>query len=357
MPLTQASAARPLVSVVMCTYNSGAAVLEAVDSVLAQTYARVELVVVDDGSTDGTPERLRTYGDRIRLLEQANGGIARARNAGMDAARGDYLAWFDHDDICEPQRIEWQLACMQQRPELVLCSSDFSAFSAAGPVSASHAAKYYSMIHDTPGGLATLYGAEAEVPLPRSAAGAGLGTHALGDGLGVAVFHGHVFDALAQGNFVHPPTIMMTRALWEQNGHFDPTIRIQCDYEWLLRASRLGEFGHIQAPLLRYRVSPTQISSSRSTVQSAQDIIEVVNRIKQWDPAYYQAHAKALRRRMGNWRSDAASVLVSQNQSRARVLGLIAQSVRDGYFSRQSLTTAVKACLPARVLRALRPQG
>ena len=86
------------ISVIIPTYNYARFLAEAIDSALGQSYAPLEIIVVDDGSTDATSEVLAAYGDRIRVLRQKNQGVAMARNAGIAAARGDYLAFLDSDD-------------------------------------------------------------------------------------------------------------------------------------------------------------------------------------------------------------------------------------------------------------------
>ena len=96
----------PLISVIMPCYNAERFVAEAVDSVLNQTHQNVELIVVDDGSTDGSLEVLRSYGDRIRLLTQSNQGPYHARNRGLAHARGEYVAFLDADDW-------WSLHCLE----------------------------------------------------------------------------------------------------------------------------------------------------------------------------------------------------------------------------------------------------
>src|SRR6185437_11144924 len=97
---------RARVSVVIPTYNSGPLVTEAVESVLAQTLPAAEVLVVDDGSTDDTPERLAAYGERIRYLPQANQGVAAARNRGIREATGDLIAFLDADDVWHPRKLE-----------------------------------------------------------------------------------------------------------------------------------------------------------------------------------------------------------------------------------------------------------
>lgn len=103
MPAT--GAARGLISVVMPCFNAELFLAEAVASVLAQSYGNVELIVVDDGSSDGSKRALRAYGGRITLIEQANRGPYPARNAGLLRARGEFIAFLDADDYWLPKTL------------------------------------------------------------------------------------------------------------------------------------------------------------------------------------------------------------------------------------------------------------
>ena len=124
----------PLVSVVIPTYNQPAFLQAALDSVFAQTFKDYEIIVVNDGSTDDTGEQLGRYGDRIRLITQENQGIGRARNRGMDAATGRYIAFLDHDDLWHPEKLETQVAYMQEHPDCVGNSVPFEYSSTPGKV-------------------------------------------------------------------------------------------------------------------------------------------------------------------------------------------------------------------------------
>src|ERR1051325_7839947 len=103
----------PLVSVIVPTYNRANLLRETIESVLAQTYPNIELIVVDDGSTDETPELLKQYDDRLAYIRKQNAGGTAARNTGILAAHGEYLNFLDHDDLFLPTKIERQVKILQ----------------------------------------------------------------------------------------------------------------------------------------------------------------------------------------------------------------------------------------------------
>jgi glycosyltransferase involved in cell wall biosynthesis len=113
-----------LVTAVIPTYNYGRFVTQAVDSALAQTYGNVEILVVDDGSTDDTRERLAPYADRIRYLYQENQSVAAARNTGIRAAKGNLIAFLDADDLWHPHKLELQMRYLADHPAVQLVAVD-----------------------------------------------------------------------------------------------------------------------------------------------------------------------------------------------------------------------------------------
>lgn len=121
----------PRVSVIVTTYNHEAFIAEAVQSVLDQTYTDYELIVVDDGSTDGTVDRLTRFGERIRLIRQPNRGIASSRNAGIERAQGELLAFLDGDDLWEPDKLRSQVCAATQHPASGLIAVDGVQFDGA----------------------------------------------------------------------------------------------------------------------------------------------------------------------------------------------------------------------------------
>ena len=110
------ASAEPLVSAVIPAHDCDRYVGAAVRSALAQTHERLEVVVVDNGSTDGTADVLRAFGDSVRLVYEGRRGLGPARNAGAGAARGDYVAFLDCDDLWVPEKTEIQLAAFRTDP-------------------------------------------------------------------------------------------------------------------------------------------------------------------------------------------------------------------------------------------------
>jgi glycosyltransferase involved in cell wall biosynthesis len=110
-----------LISCIVPVFNGEKYLAEALDSILAQTYRPLEIIVADDGSTDGTAAAVAEYGSQICYLKQSNAGPATARNLGLSVARGDFVAFLDADDLWHPEKLERQAARFRARPELDYC--------------------------------------------------------------------------------------------------------------------------------------------------------------------------------------------------------------------------------------------
>jgi glycosyltransferase involved in cell wall biosynthesis len=114
----------PLVSVIIPTYNRSSLVLEAIDSVFRQTFTDFELIVVDDGSTDGTVEVFNPYKGRFVYCRQNNQGVSVARNRGLRLARGQWIAFLDSDDYWLPEKLETQIRFFSHTPEALICQTE-----------------------------------------------------------------------------------------------------------------------------------------------------------------------------------------------------------------------------------------
>jgi glycosyltransferase involved in cell wall biosynthesis len=182
----------PRVSVIVPVYNRPAYVREAVDSALAQDCpGGFEIVVVDDGSTDETPAVLASFGDKIRVVRQTNGGVARARNAGFAAARGEYFALLDSDDLWMPGKLAAQVALLDAHPDAAFAHSDVEEFFESGP----------------------------QTTWTRRP----------------AVATGEVLRTLLRRNVVHTMSVMLRRRSIEEVGDFDPRYPPCEDWDLWLR--------------------------------------------------------------------------------------------------------------------------
>jgi glycosyltransferase involved in cell wall biosynthesis len=128
-------AVTPAISVIMPVYNTEQWVGDAVRSILAQTFSDFELIIIDDGSTDGTLQAVRravSDDPRVIVMSQANTGIVGALNAGLAQARGEFIARMDGDDLCDPRRFELQIERLRSEPQLVALGTCAIAIDPAG---------------------------------------------------------------------------------------------------------------------------------------------------------------------------------------------------------------------------------
>lgn len=335
------------VSVALPAWNSEATVASAVESCLAQTWPDVEVVVVDDGSTDDTARVLASFGDRIRLVRQANGGVGAARSAAVAASTGEFVAWMDNDDIMDPDRLRIGVAVLRALPDVQLVCSDFSAFRSPDiEIEASHAATYYSAIPRL-GGIAAIFPERFEFPVTEGAAP-------------VTVRVGDVYDMLVEGNFIHPPTVLVRRAALERAGPFDPSLRIASEYDVTVRVARQGRVAYVERPLLRYRRSDSQLSSY-TTAAGRIDVetIAVLERLRRDDPGLYERLRDTFRRRFALAHVRAAAGIGTRDRRRA--FGLLLASLRYGPAPARFAKAFAKIVVPpswvAAVKRALQPNS
>jgi len=211
------------VSVIIPAYNAAAFVREAVDSALAQTHPDIEVIVVDDSSTDDTPQVLAEYGDRIRVHRQPNGGVAAARNAGARLATGEWVAFLDADDVWAPEKTAAQLA-------------------------GSSAAWVYSDRFN--------FGERGAFPQFQSD--------------NTLMTAGDVFvDLLLRGNFITVSSVMMRTALFAQTQGFYAQKGGCEDWDLWLRVSQTHAVGYVAQPLVGYRFTPMSMSRNHRAMMAA----------------------------------------------------------------------------------------
>lgn len=233
--------ANPLVSAIIPTYNRAHIICEAVDSVLTQTYPDIEVIVVDDGSKDDTLARLQQYGDKIRVISQANAGPAAARNRGIADARGDLVAFLDSDDIWLPTKIERQVALMQQVGASVPCCL------------------CNIMMKWNSGDRASF-----DIALLKPSADEGVWLNP--------------DEVLATRFVLFNQGVMIRREVIERIGIFDESIRYLEDVEFPQRLSLEGPWAFIETPLVVWRESMTNSvfkNSQRDDLCTRECMVEV----------------------------------------------------------------------------------
>jgi glycosyltransferase involved in cell wall biosynthesis len=228
-----------MVSVIIPTHDRAPVITRAVDSVLAQEGAELEVIVVDDGSTDDTRQVIATRysGDeRVVYLSQEQTGVAGARNAGIDRARGELVAFLDSDDVWRPGKLALQLACLSRVPEAGLIWTEMSAVDAAGDlVSGSSLRSIFAFR----AGFEKLFA--HRIPLTEIAGGP--------DGLTGTLYWGDVYDGMVVGNLVLPSAAILTRDRLDAVGGYDETLAVSGeDFDFFLRTCRAGPVAFVDVP-------------------------------------------------------------------------------------------------------------
>lgn len=210
----------PKVSVIIPTYQRAHVVSQAIESVLAQTYRDYEIIVVIDGSTDNTEEVLARFGDKITVICQKNKGLAGARNTGIRASQGQYIAFLDDDDLWVSNKLEKQLAYFETNPTIGLVYSDGFFFNEKGVL---------------PDKWTSVY------PPPQ-------------------IWH---FLTLFERNVILVSTVVVRRECLDKVGLFDETLRSCEDYDLWLRIIEKFSIYFLNEPLGFYRQSPNSLQSNR----------------------------------------------------------------------------------------------
>jgi glycosyltransferase involved in cell wall biosynthesis len=219
---------RAFASVVMPTYNVAPFVTAAVRSVLVQSHERFELLVVDDGSTDGTVDCLRSIDDpRLRLLSQVHSGSSAARNRGISAASGQYIAFIDGDDMWRPTKLEKHISVLEQRPDIDLTFSRSDIIDENGAVTGR-----------------------------RSKAASG--------DIGFA-------DLVVENVIANGSSVVMRRVSLDQAGWFDVHLDTCVDLDLWLRVARLRHhnIASLDEPLTLYRMRSGQITKDWKRIEAS----------------------------------------------------------------------------------------
>jgi glycosyltransferase involved in cell wall biosynthesis len=251
----------PNVSVVIPTYNHADYLVEAINSVLAQSYQDFEIVIVDDGSTDNTPNSVPQRHAQIRYLRQENQGLAAARNNGIRAAEGQIISILDADDRLEPAFLETLVHFLEETPEADAVYSGYRFVDEEN--------------HELP------YSSIRTVPPAR------------------------LFQTLIYGNFLVPACMVAYRRCYEAAGPFDTSCTASADWDMWLRFAKRFRVCGIPQKLVRYRVVTGSMSSDPERMLRDRHTVlakhltgeESVDRNRAYGETYLRATVEYLQRR------------------------------------------------------------
>ena len=232
-------------------YNCEAVLARAIESALNQTFTNIECIVIDDGSKDNTAEVARSFGERVRLIEQANGGASSARNAGIWAASRDYIAFLDADDYWHPTKLEKQVALMTAHQDVVLVSTGFDDHSDDPAIRAQQA-------HAGARGCQ-----ESDIEVHRD------------------------YLPLFLDPYLGTPTVMVRTRAAREIGGFDTGLSIAEDLDFYFRICKDSSYARINQPLVFIHKLPGGLSHTKPGYRLNLDVIDRVERIH---PAFAAAH-------------------------------------------------------------------
>ncbi|MEN8130475.1 MAG: glycosyltransferase [Pseudomonadota bacterium] len=205
----------PLVSAVIPCFNQAHFLSEAIDSLLAQSYSNIEIIVVDDGSTDNTADVVSCYAN-VQLLRQRNSGLAAARNSGIRASQGDYLIFLDADDLLLPNAVEKGFVCLQKHPDSAFASGRYRLLTPDGSAREPH----------------------IDTPMDKDP-----------------------YTALLRGNHIAMhATVMYRRQVLEVTGGYNASLPVCEDYDLYLRIARQYQIARHKHVIAEYRKHGTNIS-------------------------------------------------------------------------------------------------
>lgn len=259
-----------LVSVVIPTYNRAYIIDKAINSALSQQYRPVEIIVIDDGSTDDTALVVGQYGPEVRYFRKENAGVSAARNHGLREARGEFVALLDSDDIWLNWKILAQVAVLRAFPEVGMVWTDMIAVDEHDTVrSERYLRQFYSGYRNI----------RIEELCPQAATIGELWPAVPVDVFKTPVYIGDIFTSMLLGGLVHTSTVLLRRERLRLVGGFDTSFKSGEDYEFHLHTSFHGPVALLDAPSIQYRIGAAdQLTEPKWQVEIARNNLVIFNR-------------------------------------------------------------------------------
>lgn len=330
-----------LVSVVVPTYNRAHLLPDAIDSVLRQKWPDVEVVVVDDGSSDNTADivaALARSDSRVRYLAQENRGVSSARNKALANCRGSMIAFLDSDDVWHSSKLEIQVGILQSLPRVGMVWSDMHAIDADGRhLCHNYLRKMYK-------GYDRLSQDELFSSSTRLVDMLAKGNDAP---LNVTVFWGRIYPKMVFGNLVHTSTVLMRRERAADVGPFDESMRAGGeDYKYHLATTRLGEVAFVDTATIDYRIGgDDQITNIRNQVNFATSFLSTLEEQIEHYPAELQLSDRELNAIRADAHDWLASALIERGQRRRAAVHAL-KAIHQRPVTPTAWKTLAKTMLP-----------
>jgi GT2 family glycosyltransferase len=279
----------PRFSVVIPVFNGADFIARAIDSVLAQTYPAEEIVIVDDGSTDATPQVVARYGSKVQYLRQSNKGVSAARNAGAQGAHGDWLAFLDADDWYFPDRLRLHAAMLSVSDDLDFLTGDYE----------------YRDTSDLVIGRSLERHRSGQRILARAA------------GAETATMEGMDFEEFVADHFGDMHTLSVPRSTFLELGGYPQGFKVCEDVHFLIRlVSRSRRVGVVCRPLGVYLIHGAS-ATRRDRLQSQRENVRTLLDLKQWEKHFAHPVRRGFRRLLARARADLGYALARQGERRA----------------------------------------
>ena len=335
-----------LVSVVIPTFNRERELTRAIESVLAQTYPTLEIIVVDDGSTDDTRAVATRYAPHVRYIWQPNSGVSTARNAGLRTARGEFVALLDSDDEWQPWKLAAQIPVLRADASLGMVWSDMSAVDDTGGLVADrYLRRYY--------GLENEQAIETAFPPPRPLRQ--FWPDAPGQLASADVYSGDIFSRLILGNCVHTSTVVLRRERLRCVGGFDESLgRSGEDYEFHFHTCFFGPVAFVDLPTTRYRVGAgDQLSGTAYSLQIARSNLRTVEKWMRRGRSRIQVEARLLRWRLAESHAWIGEEALAQGDA-ATARRYLGKSLLINPRQPRRVIQLLASIAPARMVRSVR---
>lgn len=299
----------PKVSVIIAVLNCVEYIQESVESALAQTYGDCEIIVVDGGSDDGTIDKLQPYLDKIQFIRQTGKGVANARNEAINISQGEYLTFLDGDDCWLPEKLETQVAYLENHLDVGLVFSDVYWINVEGV----NQGRWF----------------KDHIP----------------------VYEGYVLEKLLEHNFISTLTTCLRREVFNNVSGFNEDIYYAEDTDLWLRIAETTKVGYINQPLAVYRLRNE--SRSENFEEHYLSKIKIIEYAIKRNPALFNSSRKRKNQILGKQYYKLGYRLFAAGQ-RTKAVQALLEAIKKGYHTPKTLYYFLLSSFPDWMIKRLR---